>query len=479
MKILYYNWTQFDNTNNEGGGVNVYQKNLIDYMLKETNNEIYFLSSGTYYDLFNKKTYIKESKNIFGDKCKTYKLINSKCLAPASAMYDDINTYLSDVEDYEALKNFINKCGGFDVIHFNNIEGLSLNCLKIKKDFPNTKVVYSLHNYFFCCPKVNLFYNDEENCTDYQDGKLCKKCLKKIVSKKKIILFYKTDRISKNLHMTGINKKIKWHAKNLLKKLKKKNAQVKSEDAQQEFNCDFKEYRDKSIEVINDYVDVVLAVSNRVREIAIKYGIKQDKIFTDYIGTKVAETETGKLNNRESKTQDFNIAYMGYFNKQKGFDFLVEALEKMPEDIAKKINFYCYAKIKDENDRINVEKIKKLNEKLNSATHINGYNHKDLPDIYKNIDLGIVPVIWEDNLPQVAIEYVAYGVPILCSDLGGAQELSEAKEFVFKAGDINDFQEKITNIINKRDLLKKYFDKKKKLTTMEEHINSLMEFYNE
>ena len=102
-----------------------------------------------------------------------------------------------------------------------------------------------------------------------------------------------------------------------------------------------------------------------------------------------------------------------------------------------------------------------------------------MPDIYKNIDLGIVPVIWEDNLPQVAIEYVAYGVPILCSDLGGAQELSEAKEFVFKAGDINDFQEKITNIINNRDLLKKYFDKKKKLTTMEEHINSLMEFYNE
>ena len=142
-----------DNTNNEGGGVNVYQKNLIDYMLKETNNEIYFLSSGTYYDLFNKKTYIKESKNIFGNKCKTYKLINSKCLAPASAMYDDINTYLSDVEDYEALKNFINKCGGFDVIHFNNIEGLSLNCLKIKKIFLIQKLYILFIIIFFVARK--------------------------------------------------------------------------------------------------------------------------------------------------------------------------------------------------------------------------------------------------------------------------------------------------------------------------------------
>ena len=221
----------------------------------------------------------------------------------------------------------------------------------------------------------------------------------------------------------------------------------------------------------------MLAVSNRVREIAIKYGVKPEKIFTNYIGTKVAENEIGQLNIRKNKTQDFNIAYMGYFNKQKGFDFLVEALNNLPDDIAKKINFYCYAKMKDENDKINVEKIKELNRKLKSATHINGYNHNELPKIYENIDLGIVPVIWEDNLPQVAIEYVAYGVPVLCSDLGGAQELSVVKEFVFKAGDIKDFQNKIIKIIQNRKLLKKYFDEKQKLTTMDEHVKTLMKFY--
>ena len=476
MKILYYNWTQFDNVNNQGGGVNVYQKNLIEYMVKNTDNEIYFLSSGLYYDVINNKTYIKQSKNIFGDKCQTFKLINSKCLAPASAMYDDINTYLNDNEDYEVLKKFINKCGGFDVIHFNNIEGLSLNCLKIKKDFPNMKIIYSLHNYFFCCPKVNLFYNDEKNCIDYQNGELCRKCLKNIVAKNKIIMFYKVNGLSEKLHMTKLNNKIRWYAKNVLRKLKKKNTQSEKKDNKAiNINGDFKKFRDKSIDAINNYVDVVLAVSNRVRNIAIRYGIQEKKIFTNYIGTKVAENE--KIIKKTHNDQKLNIAYMGYFNKQKGFDFLIDALEKLPNEIAKKINFYCYAKIKDENDKINVEKIQKLNGKLNSAVHFNGYKHQDLPEIYKRIDLGIVPVIWEDNLPQVAIEFVAYGVPILCSDLGGAQELSEAKEFVFKAGNIESFQEKIANIINDRDLLKKYFEKQKKLTTMDEHINSLMKFY--
>lgn len=38
MKILYYNWVQFDNEKNSGGGVNVYQRNLIDYLTKNTDH---------------------------------------------------------------------------------------------------------------------------------------------------------------------------------------------------------------------------------------------------------------------------------------------------------------------------------------------------------------------------------------------------------------------------------------------------------
>ena len=73
MKVLYYNWIQFDKKNNSGGGVNVYQKNLIEEISKDKNNEVYFLSSGIYYNFFKKRPYIKETKNIFGDRCKTYK----------------------------------------------------------------------------------------------------------------------------------------------------------------------------------------------------------------------------------------------------------------------------------------------------------------------------------------------------------------------------------------------------------------------
>ena len=46
---------------------------------------------------------------------------------------------------------------------------------------------------------------------------------------------------------------------------------------------------------------------------------------------------------------------------------------------------------------------------------------------------GVVPVLWHDNLPQVAIEMHARHIPLLTSDMGGAQELGNCPEMVFAA----------------------------------------------
>jgi hypothetical protein len=50
----------------------------------------------------------------------------------------------------------------------------------------------------------------------------------------------------------------------------------------------------------------------------------------------------------------------------------------------------------------------------------------------KNVNLGIVPPQWEDNLPQVTIEMIANGIPALTSNKGGAHELNSHPKFVFE-----------------------------------------------
>lgn len=73
-----------------------------------------------------------------------------------------------------AIDNFIQEIGDLDVIHFNNLEGVSAKILELKQKYPKIKFVYSLHNYFPFCPQVNLWYHDEENCLDYRHGERCK-----------------------------------------------------------------------------------------------------------------------------------------------------------------------------------------------------------------------------------------------------------------------------------------------------------------
>jgi glycosyltransferase involved in cell wall biosynthesis len=70
-----------------------------------------------------------------------------------------------------------------------------------------------------------------------------------------------------------------------------------------------------------------------------------------------------------------------------------------------------------------------------------------LKNILEPVNLGVVPALWEDNLPQVAIEFVAYGVPILTSNMGGAQEISGNPEFTFDVNERGSLENKIFSVL--------------------------------
>lgn len=466
MKILYYNWIQFDNEKNQGGGVNVYQKNLIDYLVNNTEQEVYFLSSGWEYNPLKTSPYIKETSNIYGNRCKSFVVINSSIMAPAFAVFMNPQKFIEDNLTYEIFDEFIKKHGPFDVIHFNNIEGISINVLKLKEKYPDTKFIVSIHNYQPICP-LNQYFQNHNNviCHNFNNGEECLKCSVEIPGKKEYpnrckYFYYNT--------LNGNKKFLRFPLKMFCKifKYRSKSYIGGRETMKPE---QYERYRKHNIDMLNRYADVILAVSERVRQIMISHGIESDKVITSYIGTKFAESELG--HSTAQTTSPFTIAYMGYERIDKGFFFLIDALSKLDKEIAKNINVVlAVAKIHKENYE---NKLKNFNKII---VH-NGYTHKELPQILKDVNLGIVPVLWEDNLPQVAIEMVACGVPILCSDFGGASELSSSEYFKFKGGNENNFVEKLAAIINNPVLLNDYWLNHSPLTTMEKHVKNLLKIY--
>ena len=466
LKILYYNWVQFDNEKKEGGGVNIYQKNLIDYLVKNTNNEIYFLSSGWKYDPIKKYPYIRQTQNIYKEKCHSFEIVNSTVMAPAFAIYMYPQKFNEDTGTYEILDKFIQEHGHFDVIHFNNIEGISINVLKLKEKYPNTKFIVSIHNYQPICPLVQYFqYNNNIICHNFDNGNECVKCSSSKPSKKE---YYKRSRNFYYDILVG-NKKIFRLPFKLMCKIFKYRSKRFIGSKNTMLPEQYAYYRKHNIDMLNKYADSILSVSKRVRQILIEHGCNSDKVITSYIGTKFAENEL--KHSIATATNPFTIAYLGYERIDKGFFFFVESLSKLDREIAKNINVvFAVSKIHKESYETQLKN-------FNNVIVYNGYTHEKLPNILKDVNLGVVPVLWEDNLPQVAIEMVALGVPILCSSFGGASELCSSDLFKFEGGNESDFLQKLANFVKNPEHLDEYWNHHTDLTTMKDHVKQIIRIY--
>ena len=177
MKILFYNWVDYLDDEKRGGGVSVYQKNVIHELNAEQDRECYFISSGISYDLFNAKPRWERVKHgPTENRRRRFEIVNSGVLSPAHHSFGH-EAQLDEEETTEAFFDFIRKNGPFDVVHFNNLEGLPASALKIKEHWPETRVIFSLHNYYPLCPQVNLWFQERENCLDFDGGKKCETCL--------------------------------------------------------------------------------------------------------------------------------------------------------------------------------------------------------------------------------------------------------------------------------------------------------------
>jgi len=483
-KILFYNWDYLDG--NEGGGVTVYSRNLISNLRKDKNYEIFYFNSGISYDT-SKKLKIKRIKNSISKEIKTYTIVNSPILAPSHHNFYGIKEYLTDTSLYEILKKFILKQGGFDIIHFNNLEGLSVNVLKLKEDFPKTKFIFSVHNYFLFCPQVNLWNKEKLSCDDYCSGKECLDCLVHYYDKNRILSNRKIEFIIKRL---GINKNSNAYNKNFnrLEKIRIVRTRIKGYDKiskQQNpikkpiFKTDqnqpklYMNFRETNVKFINKYIDTIIAVSFRVKEICEKYGLDNKKLNVKYIGTKVADKQI-KKNSSDTNSTIFKICYLGYMRRDKGFYFLLDSLKHIPPEYAKNISILLAARCSDENV---FEECKQLGKTFYSIELYDGYSHNDFDFLFKDVNLGIVPVLWEDCLPQVALEYVANGIPILTSSSGGAKELCNNNNFIFECGNTEDFVKKLCLIFDNRNLLNQFFLPAPELTTMNKHIEELKKIY--
>ncbi len=449
-KVLFYYWDPIDGP--AGGGVTAYLKEMFPLLLKSGDMDIYYLNSGRKYD-DSGQTFIREVENPVSPQIHSFEVVNCPVLSPSKQSIKNIRLCLENEEVKTLLKGFIEEQGGFDIIHFHSLEGLSVKVLELKEIYSKTLFIYTFHNYYPLCSQVNMWRNDSCSC-DLKNFDLCKDCYE---SENYDLAVYRFRHLD-------------------IPDLKAKNIIVSKAEPDMDDSLLYKRFYEENRLYFNRYFDLMLAVSERTEDILIRNGYDAQKTKTLYVGTDIAENRVSPKYMDENRKGPVNIVYLGYARRDKGFYFFIEALEAAEKDLAKKIKVTFVARGINNETKIRINDLKAV---YADVVVYNGFkDYEDLKNILSGQDLGVVPVMWEDNLPRVAIEQIALGIPIITSDLGGASELfNRDKQFVFEAGNTEDFLNRMQKIADNPKVLNSFWESVGHLTTKAEHCEALLNIY--
>ncbi|MEP2718409.1 glycosyltransferase [Pseudophaeobacter sp.] len=491
MRVLYYNWVDYLDDENRGGGVSQYQRNILNELDQQEQVEAVFLSAGISYDLkIAPPRWEKIRHGPSRDRNRRYEIVNSAVLSPAHFSFGSA-AQIDDAATQDCFFDFIAKTGPYDVVHFNNLEGLPARVLALKLRWPNIRVVLSLHNYYPFCPQVNLWFQERETCIDFKGGTRCAACLPHAHNQKQLrlaqalayrlkaagvhpkslmfkLLFQTSVRVGRRLTMGLKSLRNLWGGA--------KSQHPEAVEGRSSRQNPFQTRRAEMVSLINEHCDEVLAVSDFTAGIARGFGLRSDLLQTSYIGTAHAafyET-TSPRDLPSQEDQVITLGYLGYMRRDKGFFFLLKALKALPSPLAKRIRLVVAA---GRGDAATMAELTALGKQLAGMDYYDGYTHDNLPQILSQIDLGIIPVLWNDNLPQVAIEMHANHIPLLTSDLGGAQELSNCADMVFRAGDIASFQARLQAVLAGEIDMESYWAGARAPSSMAEHLAVLSHVY--
>lgn len=496
MKILYINWAPIWMGAEVGGGVNIYQQTMAIAMIKR-GYEVYSLSSGYAYN-FAGDIYLRRGPDYQGTI--NYEIVNAPNISPG---FFNFATPLTDVVENKVetlFQRFLTEIRP-DIVHFNNIEGFSAQCLLLAQQ-QACKVIFSLHNYHPICNQVYLLYQDKSICTDFQHGRRCLTCIKpppkhSELRKRKLTYHFHlfpeghilwtplrfTIKMAKSIFLTfKVLKSI------ILSYKERKNSQtrpitslspsqhlpIEDEQVQQVAGAVYEKRRNDTIAILNQ-IDLILSVSYWVKKVYVEKGVDEQRIQICHIGSRIADLTPIYSPKSYQNDDSINVIFMGIVSLPKGLPFLLNSLLNLDDKLLAKIKLHIYARGINELTHL----LEPLSRRLGLLKLQDGYRYEDIPVLLQDMDIGIIPPIWWDNAPQVVFEMLAMYVPVIAAKIGGIPDFVRHGEngLLFEPGNTKDLLHQLTTVIVDPKLIGQLRQGITPMKTITEHANELENFY--
>ncbi len=155
--------------------------------------------------------------------------------------------------------------------------------------------------------------------------------------------------------------------------------------------------------------------------------------------------------NSESADYIFRFLYLGQVEEHKGVRYLIDAFKEFS------LSFPNLVKLHVVGDGSLFEEIKKNTINESDILMFGRVGRENLPDIFRDVDMTIVPSLCYENSPTVVFESFAFGVPVLASDIEGIAELIEEGEngMTFSSGSVEGLISKMKWCVKNRDSVRK------------------------
>lgn len=318
-----------------------------------------------------------------------------------------------------------------DLVHIQHLIFLSTTIVnEIKKR--KIPMVFTLHDYWLICAQWHFLKKDFSIC-DNDDISQCVDCLDYQLSIKKLPKrIYSTfrniipDFLIPFLRSTYLNlEKTNLNSREMLEKIKARIANVKE---------------------LCSMVDLFIAPSRFLKRKFMEFAIPEDKI--KFIPCGIDRELFKDFKKRESNKIRFG--FVGTILPAKGLDILINAFNRIKDNRAE---LRIYGRLFPYQGFEYYPRYVKRRAKNRNIRFMGGFDHKDISEVFSEIDVLVVPSIWYENFPLTIQEAFLARLPVIASNIGGIPELVQDGKngLLFQVNNTDDLYQKIKLIIDESD----------------------------
>jgi glycosyltransferase involved in cell wall biosynthesis len=222
------------------------------------------------------------------------------------------------------------------------------------------------------------------------------------------------------------------------------------------------------------YTKKIIAGSEDIKSDILKYDFVNEGLVEVIPNAIDLSKSVSKLTKKEAKYQlginddYFVIGNVARLEEQKGQKYLLYALKEMADSGSNKVKLLLIG------DGRQKEELKLIVNQLNLSDHVMFLGVRtDLGDLYRAMDLFVMPSLWE-GLSLAMLSAMAAGVPVISTKVGGASHvLDEGRGILIQPANVFDLVNAISFYLTSASRAIPNIDSAQKYV-VENHSNALM-----